>query len=376
VAGRFVARRARTANYRGSARRSSRRSWILAAAGLTLATVAVAQQASPVRFTEVQNHEVRRSIRLPGSVESRTASIVATEVAGYVVAVDVQEGDRVRKGHPLARLRTIWFELQLQAAEGRLKEARARLDLAESKLRRARKLFDDEVISQDELDDAFSENTAWQGRVDQTTAEIAQLNLALDRCTIRAPFGGVVVAKRTDLGQWIEQGGPVFEMVELDSLEVRVEVPERLFAQLRLGAGAEVVIESLSDLLVTGRIDGIIPRADPRARSFPIKVRIPNPDGRIGVGMLAQVSLDAGEIYTAVVVPKDAVVRQGAQEVVFRIDANETVEPVPVSSGQALGEWVVVDGPVAPGDRVVTRGNERLFPGQPVQGEVLEYPLP
>jgi RND family efflux transporter MFP subunit len=363
-------------SHRRSASRSILLGRILAAAGLTVATVAVAQQASPVRFTEVQNHEIRRSIRLPGSVEARTASVVATEVAGYVVAVDVQEGDRVRKGHALARLRTIWFELQLQEADGRLKEARARLELAESKLRRARELFADEVISQDELDDAFSENTAWQGRVDQTTAEIARLKFALDRCTIRAPFDGAVVAKRMDLGQWIEQGGPVFEMVELGSLEVRVEVPERLFTQLRSGAEAEVAIESLADLKVTGRIDGIIPRADPRARSFPIKVRITNPEGRIGVGMLAQVSLAAGEIYSAVVVPKDAVVRQGNQEVVFRIDGNETVEPVPVSSGQALGEWVVVDGPLSSGDRVVTRGNERLFPGQPVKGEELEYPLP
>jgi len=343
---------------------------------VALATVTVAQQASPVRFTEVQNHEVRRSIRLPGSVEARTASVVATEVAGYVVAVDVQEGDRVRKGQPLARLRTIWFELQLQEAEGRLKEARARLQLAESKLRRARELFEDEVISQDELDDAVSENAAWQGRVDQTTAEIAQLNLALDRCTIRAPFNGVAVTKRTDLGQWIDQGGPVFEMVELDNLEVRVEVPERLFAQLRQGAAAEVELEALGGSRVAGHIDKIVPRADPRARSFPIKVRIANPDGRIGVGMLAQVSLAAGDTYAAVVVPKDAVVRQGAQEILFRINDDQTVEPVPVRSGQALGEWVVVDGPVAPGDRVVTRGNERLFPGQPVQGELLEYPLP
>jgi len=376
VAGRTATNQTWPAGRRGPALRALYRVWVLSAGAVALATAAVAQQASPVRFTEVQNHEVRRSIRLPGSVEARTASVVASEVAGYVVAVDAQEGDRVREGQPLARLRTIWFELQLQEAEGRLKEARARLQLAESKLRRAHELFEDEVISQDELDDALSENAAWQGRLDQTTAEIAQLNLALDRCTIRAPFNGVAVTKRTDLGQWIDQGGPVFEMIELDSLEVRVEVPERLFAQLSPGAAAEVELEALGGLRVAGHIDKVIPRADPRSRSFPIKVRIANPDGRIGIGMLAQVSLAAGETYAALVVPKDAVVRQGTQEILFRINEGETVEPVPVRGGQALGEWVVVDGPVAPGDRVVTRGNERLFPGQPVQGELLEYALP
>jgi membrane fusion protein (multidrug efflux system) len=157
---------------------------------------------------------------------------------------------------------------------------------------------------------------------------------------------------------------------------VRVEVPERFYSQLLPGAEAPVSFESLPDVQVTGRVAAIIPRADPRARSFPIKVRISNEQGRIGVGMLAQVSLPVGETYRALVVPKDAVVRQGPTEIVFRITGDETVEVVPVESKQGLGSWVVVKGPVSAGERVVTRGNERLRPGQSVRGEALEYPLP
>jgi RND family efflux transporter MFP subunit len=335
-----------------------------------------AQEPQPVRYTEVVDHSVRRSIELPGSVESRTSSVVAAEVAGLVVQLAAEEGDTVRKNQPLARLRTITFELRLREAEGRLKEARARLELAGRKLERARELFDDEVISQDEMDDAFSEFTAWQGRVDQSSAEIDQFKVALDRCEIKAPFAGTVTRKRTDLGQWVELGGAVVEMVSLAELEVRVEVPERFYSQLLPGAEATVGFESLPDVLVTGRVAAIIPQADPRARSFPIKVRIPNERGRIGVGMLAQVSLPVGETYRALVVPKDAVVRQGPTEIVFRITGDETVEVVPVESEQGLGSWVVVKGPVSAGERVVTRGNERLRPGQSVRGEALEYPLP
>ncbi len=103
---------------------------------------------------------------------------------------------------------------------------------------------------------------------------------------------------------------------------------------------------------------------------------IPNPDGRIGVGMLAEVSLPAGREYEALVVPKDALVRQGDGEVVFRVNGDDTVEPVPIESRQGIGAWIVVDGPLAAGDRVVVRGNERLIPGQPVQVEPQEYPSP
>lgn len=332
--------------------------------------------AAQVRFTPAREHDVRRTVRLTGSVESRTASVVASEVAGVVIAVEAQEGEWVRKDQPLVRLRTDWYDLQLQEAEGRLQESQARLELAESSLRRSRDLFDEEVISQQDLDDAISEYTAWQGREIQSRAEIAQLRLSLDRLTIRAPFTGVVVRKLTDLGQWITAGGEAMAMVELGILDVRVEVPERYYGELTGGVEAAVTIEALAALQVTGRVIAIIPRADPQARTFPIKLRVPNPDSRIGVGMLAAVDLPIGDNRRGVIVPKDAIVRQGPMVLVYRIGEGEVVEPLPVQTGQGLGAWIVVEGPLVAGDRVVTRGNERLQPGQTVVAGPQEYPVP
>ena len=240
----------------------------------------------------------------------------------------------------------------------------------------ARDLFDDDVVSQQDLDDATSEYTAWQGREIQSRAEIAQLKLSLDRLTIRAPFTGVVVRKLTDLGQWIAAGGDVADMVELGKLDVRIEVPERYYGELTGGVEAAVSFEALSALRVTGRVIAIIPRADPQARTFPIKLRIPNPEGRIGVGMLAAVDLPIGANQPGLIVPKDAIVRQGPMVLVYRIGGDGVVEALPVQTGQGLGEWIVVEGPLAAGDRVVTRGNERLQPGQAVVGEPQEYAVP
>lgn len=331
---------------------------------------------SPVRFTAAEAYEVRRSVSLSGSVESRRASDVVGEVEGWVVAVDVEPGDRVKKGQSLARLRSVSFELQRRAAQGRLKEAEARLHLADRKLKRARELFDDAVVSQDQLDDAFSEFTAWQGRIDQAQAEIALLDLALDRCTVRAPFAGVVTAKRTEVGQWVSAGSAVASLVTLDQLQVAVDVPERYYPQLRPGAKMQIGFEADADLSVEGTLHGIIPSADPQSRTFPIKIWIPNPGRRLGAGMLARVELPMGDTYSAVVVPKDALVQQGAGQLLYRINGDDTVEPVEVRSGQAVGSWVVVEGPVRSGERFVTRGNERLQPGQSVNAEALRYDLP
>lgn len=331
---------------------------------------------SPVRYTEAREMPVRRSIRLPGSVESPTVSIVASEVEGLVIELKAREGDSVRKGQPLAQLRTTSLELRRDAAVAQLKEAESRLKLAELNLQRAKDLLESQVVSQQEYDTAQYERNAWQGRVEELTAEIARIDLALKLATIRAPFGGLVVDEMTEVGQWAPIGGPIVEMISLDELEIRVEVPERYFASLNPGAVATATFEAIPDLKVEGRITTVIPRADPRSRTFPLKVRVKNRDGRLGVGMLAQVIFPAGASYRATVVPKDAVVNQADGQVVYLIDGDEKVQVVNVRTGQGVGAWIEVEGEVRAGQRVITRGNERLQPGAPVTAQALEYALP
>ena len=178
------------------------------------------------------------------------------------------------------------------------------------------------------------------------------------------------------MGEWLAVGAPVVEVLSLDELEVRVEVPEQYFRNLNPGARATVSFESLCGFSTTGLVSAIVPRADPQARTFPLKVRIANREGRIGVGMLAQVSFPAGESYRATVVPKDAIIRRGPQEYVYLMNGDSTVKLVEVKTGEGVGSWIEVRGELRAGEKVVTRGNERLRPGQAVQGEPMEYELP
>lgn len=332
--------------------------------------------ASPVRYTPAREQDVHRAIRLPGTVRSRTLSLVATQVEGYVEEYPAREGRTVRKGETLARLRTTMLELQRNAATAQLEEAESRLKLAKIQLDRTRGLFEQQVASQQDFDNALYDHNAWEGRRADLEARIAQIDLAIDLCRIVAPFAGMVVSERTEIGQWLRIGDPVVELIALDELEVHVDVPERYFSELNPGATAHVVFDAVPDLAVDGRITAIIARADPEARTFPMKVSIPSTGGRIGVGMLASVSFTAGESYRAMVVPKDAVVRQAEGEVVYRINGSDTVEMVPVKTGEGVGAWIVVVGDISAGQKIITRGNERIFPGMPVSGEPLEYALP
>jgi RND family efflux transporter MFP subunit len=309
-------------------------------------------------------------------VDSRTTSQVATTIAGLVVEYPGREGVRVKKGDVLAQLRQKTRELSLQSTEGQLGEAQARLDQAETNLDRAKDLFESKVISQQRYDDAMFEVNAWQGKVAQLTADRARLEDEVERSIIRAPFSGVVVQEMTEIGQWVKQGDQVVELLSTSNLEVIVDAPERYFRLIKPGTKARVRFGSLPGLEISGTVSAVIPRADSAARTFPLKVRISNRRGRIGVGMLAQVSFLAGEAYKATIVPKDAVVTQGPNRMVYLLNGDGTVDPVSVQTGEGAGDWIAVEGPVQPGQKVITRGNERLRPGQPVQAEALSYKLP
>jgi RND family efflux transporter MFP subunit len=331
---------------------------------------------SPVRYTEAREYPLRRLVQLPGTVEAFRTSTVASEIAGLVVEFSGREGARVAKGQVLAQLRKDQHEHTLRAAEAQLHEDEARQKLAERNLERTRQLFSTNDVSQKELDDALFEFNAWQGRIEMEKAEIARIKDDLDRHTIGAPFAGVVVRKFTELGQWLAEGGPVVELMGLDELEVVGDVPERYFSSLRLGSRSQVRFDALGGLEVTGRVSAVIPRADPQARTFKLKIRIPNSRGRIGVGMLAQIALPEGEPHQATIVPKDALVARGPQQFVFVVNGNNTISEVPVQAGSGIGAWIEVQGTVQPGQKVVTRGNERLMNGQPVQAQALEVKLP
>jgi RND family efflux transporter MFP subunit len=339
-------------------------------------TGALAQPpAGPVKYTVATKHDVHRRVSLPGNVEARTESPVTAEVAGFVVELIAHEGDAIKSGGPLARLRTRNLELQKQSTEGQLKEAQALLRRAERDLDRAKRLREQDLLPEEELDSTEATKMASEGRIQQIEANLERIELDIKRCTILAPFDGVVVREYIDVGAWIDTGSPVVEMVSMGALEVRVDVPQSYFQQVQIGAPVEVSLTSDRPIQIMGQVTAIIPRAEVRSRVFPIKVAINNEAKRLATGMLVQVSVPVGESRSVTLVPKDAVINQGASRIVYIINAESMAEALPIQTGEGYGAWIEANG-IEPGTRVITRGNERIFPGQPVAGELQEYELP
>ena len=198
----------------------------------------------------------------------------------------------------------------------------------------------------------------------------------LQKHTIISRFDGYVTTKQTEIGQWVTKGDPMVEVVALDPVEVISYVPETHVPYVRVGKDVRVEVPALPNRVFSGRVALIIPEADARARTFPVKVRVENPPQDNGpqlkAGMYARVTLPTGPTQEAMLVPKDSLVLGGPQPAVFVVDAQSgdgttgKVRPVAVELGVTSGRLIQVTGPLSAGQKVVVRGNERLRPGQDV----------
>ncbi len=418
---------------------------VLVAATLLVTCEARAQQGSaPVAVSVVQLADVDAVQSYIGTVTASRSSSVGSAVDGRVESFPINEGDFVTKGQPLAQLLTETINLELEAAQAELLlrkhdltelengarpeelaaadarklAAKAFHDFRLAQVTRARQLFEKGAFNQEELNEIEAEAQAAQqvfrqsqedwklvvagprvekilqarARVAMQDAMVRNLESRVRKFTIVAPFDGFVVAEHTEQGEWIKQGDLVAHVVALDEVDILVNIRESQVAHLRIGQPVAVEIPALSDLRLTGKVSSIVPQADLRARSFPVKVRVTNQIletlsknrvPTIKAGMIARAVIPTGEKRQGLLIPKDALVLGGPSPMVFVVDAtvpdiNDPIDgkgasartgkvrPVPVKMGSSDGRLIEIDGPIKAGEIVVVRGNERLRPGQDV----------
>lgn len=328
---------------------------------------------TPIRVKEVVHRTVQKTVELVGTVEPWRRSIVAGEIAALVEKFPVKEGMAVKRGEMLAQLRTDTLAIQLNAAEATHREAETRHQQAKKDLARIKTLFVKQLVTQKEYDDAVTQEAALALRLTQLESALLQVRDRLKKTRVVAPFDGWVTKEFTEVGQWIEAGGPIVELVDLSRVQVEVPLPERYVGEIKVGASVTATFDSLRGFQSEGKVFSVLAQADRNSRTFPIKVELPNADLKIKSGLVSRVLLQVGLPYEALVIPKDALVLRGGAEFVF-VMKDGIVSQVPVVGVRHVNSEVEISGKLEPGMIVVVEGNERLFPGQPVR--VLEEESP
>lgn len=192
----------------------------------------------------------------------------------------------------------------------------------------------------------------------------------LEKTEIRAPFAGAVTTKRTEVGEWIAAGGPVCDMVAVDVVKVRVDVPEAAVPFLPAGAAATIEFEALGTR-TSAPVSRVIPQASPAARTFPVELDLPNRDHTLLPGMFVWAYVPSGPPGKRLLASRDAIVAQGLAKQVFVLrpgpEGAYMAMPLAVTTGLEVEGGIEISAPgLQAGDLVVTRANERLYGPTPV----------
>jgi len=296
-------------------------------------------------------------IRTMGTLRAQKEVNLAFPVSGVVEAVIADEGDAVAAGDVLARLDPVPYRSAVIEAE-------ARITYLQSRLSRAERLFNENLVSEEHLEQVTSEL-----RVTEARLELARWNL--DRTELRAPFDGRVLRRTVERGQVVSGEVAVYELLAVDELEVTVGVAAKDLPRVLAASEIRVRLTDRPEVEVMGWIDHIPVSSDPASGTVPVVVRVSNPDGALLPGLLVECEfaalIGAGtELALARPgIPVSTLRMTSFGPGVFLVEG-DIVRSVPVTVEQIRGETVIVRDGVSPGDLLVDEPPDRLRDGDRV----------
>ncbi len=289
-------------------------------------------------------------------------SQIASEFEGVVSSLTFREGQKVKKGDVLVRLDSKVLQANIDAKASGLKALKADLTRQERDLDRSKALLERNSISQSNYDQVFYGTEALRAQAAAMKSELKAMQIQLKKNSIIAPYTAVVATRDVEVGEWVGKGATVATLVATDSIEARLNIPARLIDVLRSDRELAATIEG-RDVQVT--LKSIIPVADAVTRTFPVELDVPKKMGLIE-GMRIEVKVPTLKKQESLLVPRDAVIKRFGQTIVFTaIDGKAVMMPVKVI-GFKTNMAAISSADLTTQMRVITKGNERVFPNMPV----------
>lgn len=307
-------------------------------------------------------------LEITAGIEPFRRATPGTVLMGRVDAILKREGDRVRAGDVLARIASGDVAARRAQAEAGVAASRAMEENARRTRERMERLHARQAASDKNLEDAVAGHDAALAQLRAAEEGLLAADVYVDYAAVKSPFDGVVTARNVEKGDMAAPGMPLFVVEDTSRMKVVAQVAESGAAGLRAGAPSEVVVSSLGDEIRYGVVEEILPSADPRSRTFTVRVLLDNPEGRLRSGMFARLRLPrvAGSGASAVVVPEGSIVRRGPLTGVFTVDGSGIARLRWVTLGGRRDGAVEVLTGLAAGERIVTAPPSDLEDGRVV----------
>jgi membrane fusion protein (multidrug efflux system) len=311
----------------------------------------------PVEAAAARSDTVTDAILATGQIEALQSIELRPEVEGRIVRILVREGSLVARGTPLFKIDDA--ELKAQVAQ-----VTAERDLARQSLTRTRDLLGQKASSQAELERA-------EATMRSNEAQLALLNVRLERTLVRAPFAGVVGQRFVSLGDYVTKDSKLAALQTVSPQRASFQVPERYADQLKVGQQVSFRVASLAGRSFTGKVDFVDPIVQLPGRSITVKALVPNLRRELQSGMFIEARLATAVRPSAVIIPEDAVIPMQGSSFVWVV-ANGKASRRQVELGVRTPGFVEVRKGVENNEQVVVGGQERLAEGAPVQAKLVD----
>jgi len=339
---------------------------------------------TPVRVSAVGIYQGSAGVTYSANILPYSQVTLGFKSGGYVQSIlqlkgadgrmrDVQEGDWVERDVVLAQVRTRDYENQASAAKGQLAQAQAGLEDAKLNYDRATALYASQSLTKPDLDVAKAKYDSSVALVASAQAQLAQAQLALEDCDVRAPLSDWVLSRNVEVGSLVGPSSPGFTLADLHLVKAVFGVPDTAVKSVELGATQTLTTESVPGEF-QGRITAISPAADPKSRVFSVEVTIPNPRGVLRAGMVATLKTGGSKPAAPVtVIPLSAVVRsihdpsKFAAFVVEDQGGMSVARSRDIQVGETYGNQVSVTQGLSVGEQVISVGATITKDGEQVQ---------
>jgi RND family efflux transporter MFP subunit len=332
------------------------------------------QSQALVVVARAQRAPVAEQLNLTGTAVARRVSRLSPKVDALVAEVLIDDGDAVEAGQMLLRMDAVIANVELNSAAAALEEAKAQLKNARRRRDESAELAGQNLVAESVYAGTIAEVEIRAAAVKRLEADLARQQEIVSRHTVTAPFAGVIAEKLVEVGQWVQRGTPVLELVEIDVLRIEVPIPQAYFQRVQVGTPVKVRFDASPGQVQEAAVSFRIPVSDPTARTFPVRIELDNRSGQQAPGMSARVAFLLGDSKSQEVLqlPRDALVRQrDGTHLVWVVNESGSgwvASAVTVIPGRNVGDRVeVANKIITNGTRVVVRGNENLRDGQQVR---------
>ena len=361
------------------------------------------ETARQVRTTRVAEIPFGETVVANGTLAAFDQTIASVKVPGRLSTISVDFGSVVRRGQRIAQVDQQDYRLRVQQVEAALAQARARLGLspdgsddrvepeATGTVRQARAVLDEArlnrersaqlvqqgIVARAEFDaveaaykvaesryqDALEEIRNRQALLAQRRSELALARQQLADTVVLAPLDGIVQERRASVGEYLAAGAPVVNIVKMDPLRLRAEVPEREAGTIRTGQNVRVIVDGDPNLYL-GQIMRLSPVISQQSRMLLVEADVRN-NGTLRPGAFVRAEIVTDDAKMAVTVPSSAIVTFAGIEKVITVQNGRALEK-PITTGRRNGDFTEIVAGVNVGEQVIVEpGN--LQSGQPIE---------